>query len=418
MGKSRAIECVVVDDEAAILCTLVRMLQALGCVATACESPKSLAELSKNARLILLDLSLRDGDAVEALRYLKTQNYRGAVALMSGHDCLTLERVQKIGVDYGLHMSEYLRKPVRKADLQRLLGALADTHSAVEPPPAAHEARVARHSSRLFQSAFERGHLELWHQPKVSLADGAIVGFEALVRLRHPKRGVLTPDQFLPRAGDVMHIDLAEFVVEHAVSHQPKLAAAGLPTRIAVNVPLVALRSEKFLAFLRTIMQRGAAPNLTAEITEDEALSDAGQVYESALQLRLMGVDLSIDDFGTGYSSLARMCDLPFSEVKLDRRFVSGCAGDHLKRGICQTVIDLAHRFEAKVVAEGVENWDDLATLARMRCDHAQGYLLGKPMPLDQVLSAHAALDITPPALAQRLLLARSSSNGRIRSVG
>jgi EAL domain-containing protein (putative c-di-GMP-specific phosphodiesterase class I) len=115
---------------------------------------------------------------------------------------------------------------------------------------------------------------------------------------------------------------------------------------------------------------------------------DVDLLNEIAIQLRLYGVTLSIDDFGTAYSTLARFLHLSFSEVKLDRSFVTGCAADPMKRALCQTVINLAHRFDASACAEGVETGGDLAALTAMGCDLAQGYLIGKPMPRDQFASS------------------------------
>ena len=121
-------------------------------------------------------------------------------------------------------------------------------------------------------------------------------------------------------------------------------------------------------------------PGLIVEITEDEAVSDPEFAREVAIQLQLYNIHVSIDDFGAGHSLLARLNELPFAELKLDRSFVDGCSTDDRKRSMCQAVVDLAHRSRLMAVAEGVETDDDLQTLIAMGYDMAQGFFLAQPM--------------------------------------
>jgi EAL domain-containing protein (putative c-di-GMP-specific phosphodiesterase class I) len=117
------------------------------------------------------------------------------------------------------------------------------------------------------------------------------------------------------------------------------------------------------------------------EVTEDEVIHDSAWVREIANQLKLYNVGISIDDFGSASASLSRLNDLPFTEVKIDRSFVLGCSSNHLKYSICQTIVDLAHRFGATVCAEGAETVEDLGALMAMQCDSVQGYVFAKAMP-------------------------------------
>jgi EAL domain-containing protein (putative c-di-GMP-specific phosphodiesterase class I) len=123
------------------------------------------------------------------------------------------------------------------------------------------------------------------------------------------------------------------------------------------------------------------------EVTESEVIEDVALVHEIATQLRIYGIALSIDDFGEGYSSFARLRELPFSELKLNSSFVQGCAEDAKNANICQSVIDLAHRFATAAVAEGVENALDLATIRDMGCDIAQGFLFAHAMPRSELIA-------------------------------
>jgi EAL domain-containing protein (putative c-di-GMP-specific phosphodiesterase class I) len=156
----------------------------------------------------------------------------------------------------------------------------------------------------------------------------------------------------------------------------------GLRLRLAVNVPVSVIHTPGFIPMVRSLLPTDAGfPGLTIEITEDEIIRDPKWAHEIATQLKLYNVGISIDDFGSAYASLSRLNDLSVIEVKIDRSFVSGCSSDRLKHGLCQTVVDLAHRFGATACAEGVETPEDLRELINMQCDTAQGFLFAEPMP-------------------------------------
>src|SRR5258708_8024772 len=128
-------------------------------------------------------------------------------------------------------------------------------------------------------------------------------------------------------------------------------------------------------------------PGLILEVTEAQMIRDIELAHEVATQLRLYDGGLSVDDFGSGYSSLARLREIPFCELKLDRSFVTNCAHDEVKAGLCQTVVDLAHRFGKAAVAEGIEHAADRQVLCQMGCDMGQGFLIAQPLPKDQFLT-------------------------------
>jgi EAL domain-containing protein (putative c-di-GMP-specific phosphodiesterase class I) len=125
-------------------------------------------------------------------------------------------------------------------------------------------------------------------------------------------------------------------------------------------------------------------PGLILEVTEDQVVRDISLAHEIATQLKIYDIVLAIDDFGTGYSHLARLRELPFGELKLDRNLVANCGDDSTSAALCQTSIDLAHRFGSIAVAEGIEKNSELETLLRMRCDLGQGFLFAPPLPIDR----------------------------------
>jgi two-component system cell cycle response regulator len=373
----------VLDDEAEIGALLGKVLGACGIESRQfTESEPFLAELeSKPPDLIVLDLSLGQSDAVEIIRHLEILKYRGKVLLISGRDEATLSEIAQIGERHGLAMLAPLRKPFRPADLrQRLAIAPVEARPSTGAPHVI--AKTPEPPRVALIEALRNKWLEVWYQPKVDLKSLSVCGAEALMRARHPTLGVIGPASFLPPAGDAVYEPLSKLVIEHATRDWGRFVEQGLRLRLAVNVPISVIHTPGFITMVRSLLPADPTfPGLTVEITEDEVIRDPQLAREIATQLKLYNVGISIDDFGSAYASLSRLNDLPVIEVKIDRSFVYGCASDRLKHGLCQTVVDLAHRFGASACAEGVETADDLRALIKMQCDTAQGFLFAEPMP-------------------------------------
>ncbi|MEP7240137.1 MAG: EAL domain-containing protein, partial [Devosia sp.] len=237
------------------------------------------------------------------------------------------------------------------------------------------------------EAGLDNGWLELWYQPKIDLRSRLVCGAEALIRLRHPVHGVLSPDRFLPAPSDPLYRPLTDFIVERSLKDWVRFASEKMTSRLAINVPASVLQRPDFVSHLRRHLPDDPRfPGLIVEITEDEAISDPDLAREVAVQLKLYNVQVSIDDFGSGYSSLARLKELPFAEVKLDRSFVSGCSQDKTKRAMCEAVVDLARRFNITSVAEGVETTEDLRVLVETGYDIAQGFLFAPPLMSDDFI--------------------------------
>lgn len=242
------------------------------------------------------------------------------------------------------------------------------------------------------QEALTKRWLELWYQPKVDLKSLKVSGAEALLRARHPDFGIVSPASLLPAASDPLYLPLTNFVVGQALADWSHFAGKGVQLRLSVNVPVSVLYAADFIRTVRDMLPKERHfPGLIMEITEDEVAHDPQLLQEIAAQLRLYNITLSIDDFGSGYSSLSRLCDFPCAEVKLDRSLVHGCSTDGGRQSICTAAIDLAHSFGASVCAEGVEKPEDLKTLIDLRCDMAQGYLFGKPVPPEKFVEQNGS---------------------------
>ena len=376
----------VLDDEEQIAAVVGKVLSVCGIEPRQFTAPEPfLAALEQSPPdLVVLDLALGQSDAVEIIRDLEILKYAGEVLLISGRDEATLAEIAQIGERHGLTMLEPLRKPFRAADLKRRLNApsagarVPGTQRSAESSPAASRTGGAISLAEALRNDW----LEVWYQPKIDLKSLEVCGAEALVRGRHPVRGVITPADLLPPAGDPAYEALSRFVIARTMTDWRRFADTGLRLRLSVNVPSSVMQTASFIPMVRSFLPTEADfPGLVLEITEDEVIRDPKWARETATQLKLYNVGISIDDFGSAYASLSRLSDLPVVEVKIDRSFVAGCSSDRLKLGLCQTVIDLAHRFGATACAEGVETRDDLRALMAMQCDAAQGFLFAKPMP-------------------------------------
>lgn len=240
------------------------------------------------------------------------------------------------------------------------------------------------------REAFTTGAFELHYQPKVLADSGRIEGFEALVRWRHPRLGLIPPVKFIPIAEETGLIaPLGKWVLEAACRQLADWRAAGIEgIRVAVNLSAHQLRSETLVEEVRDALARHhISPALIElEITETAAMADPERAIGQLRALRELGVTLAIDDFGTGYSSLAYLKLLPIQVLKIDRAFVQDIETDPNDAAISKATIALARSLGLKVVAEGVENTLQQAFLAENDCDLLQGYHFGKPAPAGEWL--------------------------------
>jgi EAL domain-containing protein (putative c-di-GMP-specific phosphodiesterase class I) len=230
-----------------------------------------------------------------------------------------------------------------------------------------------------------RNWFEQWYQPKIDLRGKRLVGAEALVRARAPDGSLISPGQFLPGAKEDDMLALTERVILTALRDFEDCAAHGAAVKLSVNVPASAFVKLPIAQMLRE--ERPAAsnwPGLILEVTEDEIVHDLEIANDIADELRALHCSLALDDFGAGYSSLARLRQLPFSELKIDKSYVTDCHVDKVNAGLCETIVELAKRFELKTVAEGIETVHESHKLQGLGCDIGQGFLFAKPMPKAQ----------------------------------
>ncbi|MDQ1701601.1 MAG: hypothetical protein QOF57_853, partial [Frankiaceae bacterium] len=235
--------------------------------------------------------------------------------------------------------------------------------------------------------AIEDGELELHYQPKAHLPDGNVVGVEALLRWRHPARGLVLPDDFIPAAeqSGVMR-PLTRYVVDCALGQVASWRARELDVQVAVNISMRDLHDPELVPFLARRLKAYDVPAsaLLLEITENILMADPNGVAGTLRGLDALGVALSLDDFGTGYSSLVHLKRLPVSEIKIDRSFVQRMDEEDDDATIVRSIIDLGEALGLRVVAEGVETASAWDALVRMGCDAAQGWFLSRALPASE----------------------------------
>jgi EAL domain-containing protein (putative c-di-GMP-specific phosphodiesterase class I) len=251
----------------------------------------------------------------------------------------------------------------------------------VDPTMAAPRPRIS------LAEALENNWLEIWYQPKIDLKRKCLAGAEALARIHHPQHGLLWPESFLPDVDEDSIGRLTELALIATLRNWSTFEEAGFNLHLAINIPVGVLVRLAIADLVRDHRPKSERwPGLILEVTEDQIVRDIKLASEIANELRTSGITISIDDFGAGYSSFSSLRALPFAEIKLDSSFVGGCAVDPTNAAICQTAIDLAHRFGSAAVAEGIETAADMQSLIVMGCDFGQGVLIAPPMPQQRFL--------------------------------
>jgi diguanylate cyclase (GGDEF)-like protein len=243
------------------------------------------------------------------------------------------------------------------------------------------ERRLLEHDLR---HAVARGEMQLVYQPQTDVGSGAVIGFEALLRWKHPERGYVSPALFIPIAEESDAIlQIGEWVLREACR---EAATWSNPLSIAVNVSAVQIHSPHFVGLVHEVLLKtGLAPGrLEVEVTETALISDPNRALLTLRQLKSLGLRIAMDDFGTGYSSLSNLRSFPFDKIKIDGSFVRSVDSNEQTAAIVRSVLGLGRGLGLPVLAEGVETDAELGFLAAEQCHAAQGYLMGRPSPIGE----------------------------------
>lgn len=353
---------------------LVDALEELGFAAWQCEQPDELTEIVDRLlpELVLLGVSDGGTEHIGILGTLASRKFTGRMLLVGPPHSGLVATYQDFGQELGLAMLPLLATPFDETSLRTRVAALVP---ADEPPGAMVDVT----------EALGAGSLALWYEAKVDMRTLTVGGAEALLRVRHPAWGVVEPTGLIPDDNDPNVRGVAAFVVDQAFADWRGFACEHGPVELAVRLPIDVLRDPPSVETLcRHIPDDAAFPGLIVGVGDAELPRDLPRMRDIATQVRFHRIGLSIADLGAEWPTGADLSYFPFVEIKVERRFVAGCADDRPKRAICQRILKLADSVGARSVAEGVESRADFLCVRDMGFDVAQGLLFAHPMPADR----------------------------------
>src|SRR5690606_2370119 len=250
-------------------------------------------------------------------------------------------------------------------------------------------ARNQIHLEAELRRALRRNEFELFYQPRVELESGNLIGVESLIRWRHPQRGLLAPNDFIPLAEETgLIVPIGYWTIQQACHDLRELQRnSERPLDIAINLSLKQLQDEKFAEIAARLLRESKVDlhHVEFELTETAILTNAEQTYQSMLALSQLGVSFSLDDFGTGYSSFAHIQRLPISALKIDRSFVRNLPQNIDDAIIVKAIINLAHSLQLRVIAEGSETLEQVQFLWENRCDQVQGFYFAPAVTIEHL---------------------------------
>jgi len=374
-----------IDDEPELVELLVDVVELAGLnpqgYTRASEFFEQVKTFAENS-ILVLDLHMPEMDGIEVMRRLATMEYAPALILISGTDSGVLHAAEKLGRAHDLEIIASLSKPIPIDRFQQLL----------EPHTSGNRRR--REGSSQFndhpltvtelQHAIHNDQLMMHFQPQVNITTGALTGLEGLVRWQHPELGLVYPDSFITLAEqNGLMGQLTHCVIDQTVRQEQVWERDGFVANVSVNISADNITSLTLPEQMTELLSNSRLDptRITLEITESALMGELVTSLDILTRLRLKGISLSIDDFGTGYSSLSQLHRVPFTELKIDRSFVSNMARDAEARAIVKTCIILGHELNMRVVAEGIEDQETWDILTELGCDLGQGYFIAKPMP-------------------------------------
>jgi EAL domain-containing protein (putative c-di-GMP-specific phosphodiesterase class I)/ActR/RegA family two-component response regulator len=375
-----------VDDDPAVLDLTGQFLGQVGIVQiekadNGLSGLHALDARSSPPDIIICDLNMPGMDGVEFIRHIGERRIPSGIILASGEDSRILSTVQSLARYHGLYVLGVMAKPIVPENLASLVRSY-DSRRAPEIPR-----EIQAITEEEFVNEID-SRLAAYFQPKVRLSDSRVYGVEALARWNHPTRGVLGPAAFVPLAEQTGKIGmLTEGILRLAVAFGGEWHKSGLDLSISVNFAVDDLNRVDLPEYVVGCTANAGlhTSRLILEVTESQIMTNLKASTETLSRLRLKGVGLSIDDFGTGYSSMEQLKRVPFTEIKVDRSFVSGAVNDSTARAILESTISLGKSLKLSVVAEGAETREDWELLAKLGCDLVQGYYVAKPMPGDEI---------------------------------
>ena len=336
-----------------------------------------LTRVKTTFNVVICDLYMPVMDGIQFLRYAANLEFPGSIILISGADKSILQSAHQLAQAHSLNIIGSISKPIQPIALEKILMSLG---------------AMSRNLHReLFESITEEElrkgingqELKYVFQPKVKPSTGEICGVEVLTRWAHHTRGILGPMTYIPLAERLgLVTDLTKEILKFTMRQMKTWMSRKLNFKIAINVSVDSLKEYDFADYvITTAKEYGVKPdNIIIEVTESQLVQDIKSTMETLTRLRLHNIGVSIDDFGTGYATMEQLKRIPFTELKIDRMFVTEATNDHSTRAILESTIQLAKKLQLQTVAEGVETREDWTLVDKLGCDYAQGYYFAKPM--------------------------------------
>jgi EAL domain-containing protein (putative c-di-GMP-specific phosphodiesterase class I)/FixJ family two-component response regulator len=387
----------VVEDSDAQRAHLVGILtsRGVGQVREAIDGSAALAQLDQataHPAVLIIDLEMPGMDGIALIRELARRKFRIPLVIASSREPVFLDSVESMVRTFGLTVLGALEKPVDGTRLFALLEDLGMARNAAEPEAEA-ECDIAPEA---LQAAIEQGRIQPHFQVKQCMKSGLPHGAEALARwIDEDGRVLHRPDRFIPAAEKYALISaLTLSMLNQVLASLLHWRTRGLQPQIALNLSPCSLDDAGLAdAIIDAVGSSGIAPRqLIFEVTESTMTAMIADRTAALLRLRLRGFELSIDDYGSGFASLQQLSSLPFSELKIDRSFVSGAQRRGDLRTMLESSIEMGRKLGLRTVAEGVESQEDWALLARLGCDVAQGYLISRPLAASELPGTIARL--------------------------
>lgn len=362
----------VIDSKRHTRAFLQKALEDTGFTACECASLEELAaEVGRQPPRLVVHCVSPDGiESAHVLRTLSAASFQGGILLLGPRGLPALAAVQQAAEELGLEVLPPLSTPFSDESLRASVAALLP-----DEEPSTHPVDVAE--------AVAAGWLDLWYQPKINAQSLCFDSAEALVRMRHPYWGVVPPAYFIPDDSDPHLRALSEFVIGRAIDDWRHFVVDHGHVEIAINLSIDFLCNPGAVDSLcRKLPNHPAFKGMIVEVNGTEVLRNLELMKEVAARVRFHNIGIAIDDLGAEWPSLLRnVGHFPFVEIKVDRKFIAGCANDGLKRSICRHILDFANSVGSRSIAEGIETHEDFLCVREMGFDIVQGFLFAKPMP-------------------------------------
>jgi EAL domain-containing protein (putative c-di-GMP-specific phosphodiesterase class I) len=317
--------------------------------------------------LIVLGPSAIGAEAAEIMQTLASKGFDGKVLLLGPGDSPAAAATRELAEHLEIAMLPHVETPFGAATLRSSVASLLPTEEIADPPIDVGEALGA-------------GWLELWYQPQFDVRSLSVTQAEGLARIRHPTWGIIPPAYFIPDDGDPHFRALSEFVIGRSIEDWHYFVTQRGKIDLSINLPIAFLRTEESVrALCERIPDHPAFDGLTVEINSTEIIGNLELAKSLARQLRFHNIAISIDNLGADWPPLDHLDDFPFCEIKVDRKFVTGCANDRLKQMVCRRILDLADGYGARTVAEGVETQADFLTVREWASTRRRGSTSANP---------------------------------------